>query len=681
MRLVVVAMVAIVLAGCQWVFPYDPPTTFDGNLLALGGATSCALDRDMTLRCWGANDVGQASPASQDSELATPTVVAGAWLSVAVGATRTCAIDSEHGVHCWGAPSPTLDGQWRVIAVGDAIACGIANDRTLWCWDDTDVSQVDGTPHWRSLSTSGSTLCAISDDHRGWCIDDQRGLSQRDGSWERLSESASHGCGITSGGELLCWGANEFGQLGNGGFAASTVPVAITATGPWRDVAVGDGFSCGQRADRSVVCWGDNRLGQLAVDAPLQQPSPLEALPVADLVRLGAAHACADVDGATLCTGAAARGQLGDGAGGSALTPVNIGSGWNVRTVGSAGAGNTCATRGTSLMCWGDTSDLQNYARPSERPLEHEPVEVREALDLPTIVIADRHGCLVRGAGTFARSECWGRNVDQVIQAGADQAVGVTLVRDDAVFALATFHHSCLLFGPGPTGDALCWGRNASGQIGQPASDAVPPPTQVNPPLLGGPFAMVSAGDDFTCGVVRTGMPPQTNDQVRCWGNNQYGQLGVAGGSTHVPQPITTLSGPQKYTKLVSGAHHSCVLESVLDGGGLTCWGDNSRGQLGATGAFIWLDVAAGSDHTCAIRDQELYCWGDNRYGQLGTGNRAASPPTKVNPAGIKFDLVFAGEHHTCARSTDNDLYCWGRNDHGEVGNRAAWRAGWQPIH
>ena len=78
--------------------------------------------------------------------------------------------------------------------------------------------------------------------------------------------------------------------------------------------------------------------------------------------------------------------------------------------------------------------------------------------------------------------------------------------------------------------------------------------------------------------------------------------------------------------------------------------------------------LAAGSEHTCAILDnQSMECWGANSFGQLGIGNTtASSTPVSVsfvNPGGITtlFPVsVSSSQYHTCAVLNDGSIQCWG---------------------
>ncbi|MSV73275.1 MAG: hypothetical protein F2881_08155, partial [Actinobacteria bacterium] len=120
--------------------------------------------------------------------------------------------------------------------------------------------------------------------------------------------------------------------------ALVTAPAANAATAEWTSIATGSNHTCAISGAGQVYCWGDNSLGQLgsplpgapavdpaATDAPAPAvpppptptPTPVAA-PVAGLrivaVAAGDNHSCAlSAEGAVLCWGMNANGQLGNG--------------------------------------------------------------------------------------------------------------------------------------------------------------------------------------------------------------------------------------------------------------------------------------------------------------------------------------------------------------------------------
>jgi hypothetical protein len=102
MRVALVATTALATGACHLVFPYDEVDLPRQQPLAAGRATTCAIDRDNTLRCWGDNHDGQVGAASSDVELVAPALVEGGWARVSLATTHACAITIDGALHCWG---------------------------------------------------------------------------------------------------------------------------------------------------------------------------------------------------------------------------------------------------------------------------------------------------------------------------------------------------------------------------------------------------------------------------------------------------------------------------------------------------------------------------------------------------------------------------------------------------
>lgn len=137
------------------------------------------------------------------------------------------------------------------------------------------------------------------------------------------------------------------------------------------------------------------------------------------------------------------------------------------------------------------------------------------------------------------------------------------------------------------------------------------------------------------------------------------------------------------------GAPHTVCAPSEL--GSVFCWGDGSSGEIvGGTGAVVRplrsvglsgrvLDVATGTDHTCAIvasgtaTSGTVYCWGANGQGQLGDGTTTArSAPTRTSVTNAVD--VAAGFASTCAVLAGGAVQCWGLNSNGQIGDGTTTR-------
>ena len=228
--------------------------------------------------------------------------------------------------------------------------------------------------------------------------------------------------------------------------------------------------------------------------------------------------------------------------------------------------------------------------------------------------------------------------------------------------------HTCAIVGEG---QIQCWGDNADGQLGNGTTINSSIPIQVI--HLDGRAVAITAGYAHTCALLSDG-------SVRCWGRNNYGQLGD--GTTEnrcTPVAVTNLGG--KATAITAGGFHTCA---ILQGGQVRCWGWNMLGQLGdgtirtsLTPVSVVnlggeaLSIASGFAHTCAVlTDGRIRCWGWNKYGQLGDGtNWTRRTPTDVVNLGGRAKSVVAGEGHTCALLEDGRVRCWGWNMSSQLGD------------
>ena len=125
-----------------------------------------------------------------------------------------------------------------------------------------------------------------------------------------------------------------------------------------------------------------------------------------------------------------------------------------------------------------------------------------------------------------------------------------------------------------------------------------------------------------------------------------------------------------------TGLGHACA---VMANGGLKCWGDNARGQLGdgtTTDRLQPVDVpmpgpviavAAGGMHTCAVTSAGgAFCWGHNTRGQLGASfvdiNIQRSTPQPVTGLSTGVVSIVADYENTCALTAAGAVFCWGRS-------------------
>jgi alpha-tubulin suppressor-like RCC1 family protein len=227
-----------------------------------------------------------------------------------------------------------------------------------------------------------------------------------------------------------------------------------------------------------------------------------------------------------------------------------------------------------------------------------------------------------------------------------------------------------------------------------------------------GAESVISMQGDGTCALL-------ANATVKCWGRNDWGQLGqgnTLGGGTPGSTPGSTPAlgdGPNEMgdnlppialgagrtaTAISAGGFHSCAL---LDNGTVKCWGLNFYGELGQGDVATRGDgpnemgdnlapialgagrrataISAGYTHTCALLDNgTIKCWGQNDEGQLGQGSIANlgdaanemgdNLPVVALGAGRTATAISAARNYTCAVLDNGAVKCWGVGLYGQLG-------------
>ncbi|OQR84663.1 hypothetical protein ACHHYP_13054 [Achlya hypogyna] len=224
-------------------------------------------------------------------------------------------------------------------------------------------------------------------------------------------------------------------------------------------------------------------------------------------------------------------------------------------------------------------------------------------------------------------------------------------------------------------GHVFSWGDGGETQLGHGTATSKAMPQMIDA-LRGRQVVAVACGAMHTLVLGGSG-------EVYAWGNNQYGQCGLASGASVVPIPtlVQDFVG-HPVTAVACGAGHSVV---ILADGRVFSWGIGAQGQLGLGSSAasdhprciealpnIAVAVACGIAHTLLLlQDGRLFGCGLNQFGQLGLGVAGASTvtaPCNLPVPGGAVQQIACGGAHSCLVDANGDVFACGSNSCGQLG-------------
>jgi len=690
--------------------------------ISAGAAHTCVILNDSTLKCWGLNDHNQLGYGdsinhgddSNEMGINLPVINLGTTQTartVSAGVYHTCAILSDYTLKCWGnnangqlgygdnvsldtpsaSPVDLGSGHTAVaVSAGLAHTCAILNDATVRCWGDNTYGQL-GMGNITPLTAPSATAVDLGN-HIAMLI----------------SSRGNHTCVVLEDFTAKCWGYNNVGQLGLGdtynrgddtGEMGTDLPTINLGSGRTARAIVTSprsdlGYTCALLDDASVKCWGENGFGQLGQGdysnrgVTSTEMTNLNAVDVGTnqtvaSISIGAAHSCVVLLSTNIkCWGFGAIGRLGSGNWQTiGRDPNQMGD--NLPQVDLDGVVAT-ATPTTETSTPSDTPTLTETITPVET---RTPTQTRT----PSKTLTPSKSLTPSKTFTRSKTPTKSRTRTATPMGGVKEVVAVS----------TGLYHTCAILA---NDTVKCWGLNNVGQLGYDnISNHGSTMDQMGSNLaavnlgLGRTAKTLAVEIDTTCALL-------DNDTVKCWGNNDYGQLGIGDTTTRgttsgdmAALAAIDLGTGRTASAISAGAHHACA---ILDTHMVKCWGFNGSGQLGLGDVINrgtlsdqmgdnlpYVDlgaghtaklIRAGAYHTCALLDDDsVKCWGDNTYGELGLSdihNRgdAADEMGDTLPSidfgNRRVQTIAVGGYSSCALFDTGAVTCWGWNSSGQLG-------------
>ena len=366
-----------------------------------------------------------------------------------------------------------------------------------------------------------------------------------------IAAGTYNGCAILENQSMVCWGDNEYGQLGDGTTTGSAVPiyVNVAANETPVEVTVGQVTACALMESGNIYCWGSGYYGKMGNGEPwnddyVNTEMRQVLLPEGQggqTVSISGGHICTILDnGDVYCWGRGNQGQLGYGGTSNRNIPTKVNlPGQRSAIAISTGTFMTCAITTDGMgYCWGenDEGQLGNGTTNSRRmtpaevlfPSGYTPVSISAGDDFACALMDNR------------KVMCWGENNDGRLGQGPlgtdDETTPVWVIMENsetAHFLDIGTKSACMIL---DSGETKCWGTNEEGQIGQGDTDIdyYSTPTEVNGSY---DFVALSINSDTICAIT-------SNAEGYCWGDNEAGQTGRGSIDTDEPTPSEILFTP-----------------------------------------------------------------------------------------------------------------------------------------
>jgi alpha-tubulin suppressor-like RCC1 family protein len=254
--------------------------------LALNSGTgTCALTERRGVYCWGYGGDGTLGNGAYDNS-SSPVAVSGGkeFATISTQEDFACSLTQRGSALCWGynrysnssqlgigstdpaksnVPLRVLGEQrFTQLEVGSDAACGLTARGVVYCWGEDDWGSIGG-----GVAIDGNNVGAP-----------QRVLGGVKFAALSHAGGEDHLCALTSRGAAYCWGGNRYGQLGTGDYVNSNEIGARPVAGgiEFSMISINEDISCGLSSRGQIWCWGDSAAGNLTDGADSNVPVLIE---------------------------------------------------------------------------------------------------------------------------------------------------------------------------------------------------------------------------------------------------------------------------------------------------------------------------------------------------------------------------------------------------------------------
>jgi len=616
----------------------------DVTLLAAGENVTLAIHGGGLVSSWGADTANESGyegaghdfPRRVNGLDNVGTLDDAIW--VGMGLNHGCAVRQGGQAVCWGE-----DDHGRL---GDDNLGGANPDHPVNVVGATDYAQISPGDLFTCAHAEGGHVRCFGDNAQGNLADgtstDRDVPTEMAGTQDPFVQAdvLANGCGVTSTGEVYCWGRQDAGVLGNPDHPATTdvwAAIKVDQIDNAVDVTVGEHHACALLDNGKVRCWGDNSYYNLGIGpVTTDQYTPGWVTDPGNMPDTDCTYAEHDGSGYWFCR---------DGRDWATAQANCQGVGMDLARIDDADEDAAIRAR-IGVDTWIGGSDLG--VEGDWRWVDNDALYWR----------GNGSGSAQNGAYTN-----WSPSSSQPEQ-GANANCAAWWISGDG------------------WSDSDCDGTRDYVCEGSPQPD--------------GPLADVIE----IAGSWRTTCALKSDGTVWCWGEAGYGTLGNATTGPHQGYPVQVhgvgnvgmLTGAEA---IGAGRHHMCATQGNSPDRTMVCWGYNGLRQLGdGTTTTRSTPVVVGGGHTgfaagrdkisgglynsCALKDNgEAYCWGYDALGKNGDGVSGGYNDTPSKVAGGLDDFVVISDDSddassVCAARQNGEVHCWGYNDNGERGDEGA---------